>query len=198
MKYTLFLLWIWREDIRKIICFYFSFLIFRTSTKINDSMKSQSQTIFSFCEPAEVESISGFLIEPSNNLIKLFLVHCKYEVLEKSNKILLQLTARSRYTSILINYFNPNPSDVKLSTLLSISFDSQSFYKLKYWTNEKVIPKSIFSVLLFLHTWDFFLRQNIRFGALYVFQWALEIFDKTYIRLRLSLWQSHARILIVF
>ena len=37
-------------------------------------MKSQSQTIFSFCPTAEVESISGFLIEPSNNLIKLYLV----------------------------------------------------------------------------------------------------------------------------
>ena len=52
----------------------YSFYQFCWSTiKINDSMKSQSQTIFSFCPTAEVESISGFLIEPSNNLIKLYL-----------------------------------------------------------------------------------------------------------------------------
>ena len=65
-------------------------------------MKSQSQTIFSFCEPAEVESISGFLIEPSNNPIKLFLVHCKYEIFEKSNNLPIEVAI---YKSIPINYF---------------------------------------------------------------------------------------------
>ena len=65
--------WYRNVETYKMILFQFSFYYLRTSTKINDSMKSQSQTIFSFCEPAEVESISGFLIEPSNNPIKLFL-----------------------------------------------------------------------------------------------------------------------------